>query len=199
MTKEPTISEVLAGLAELEEAGRQAGAPADSISLFQRTRERIQYLGSAPHPGSANPEEPRSLAGPGELPDALAELIADAIEAEAPAWATNLLCTAHMRLASQLTADPGQTGANKRVLPRFEEDRSAHLIRASGTDIAARVVDRSPLGLGLLTEETLDPHELVRVRIEDNDPQDPPLGEVVFCQEQDPGSFHIGVELLASK
>lgn len=198
MSQEATLNRLLAGLAELEQASRQSGAPQETVSLFQRTRERILYLGSASDPASGDPALPQSPTRPEELPDALADLVADALEAGAPAWATNLLCTAHMRLTGRLTADPDQTGSDKRVVPRYEEDRYGHLMRASGTDVPARVVDRSPLGLGLLTEAPLAPHELVRIRIEDNQPQDPPLGEVVFCQEQSEGTFHIGVELLSS-
>lgn len=199
MTKEPTITELLAGLADLEQTARQTGFPQEVVTLFQRTRERIRYLGSTTDPGPSDQEKDPSLASPEELPDALADLIATGLALGAPTWATNLLCSAHMRLANQLSPDPRQPGTDKRVLPRFEDDRSAQLIRASGSDVPARIVDHSPLGLGLLIEAPLDPHELVRVRIANEDPQDSPLGEVVFCQQRDGESFHAGVELLAPK
>jgi len=200
-TDEPTISFLLTELADLERAGREAGAPAETTSLFQRTRERIRYLvGTAEELQAGDLPKPRSLSGVEELPNALADLVAAGIEADAPAWVTNLLCTTHMRLSSQLTADSGRGGGeDSRLTPRFNEDQPARLMRANGRELAVRLVDRSPLGLGLLSEESLDPHELIRLLIEKAQPQERHLGEVVFCLEQGKGTFHVGVELLASE
>lgn len=199
-TSEPTLALLLAALAELEQAGRSAGAPAESVALFERTRERIRHLmdpGEYPEP--EDPSDPPALSGPEELPDALADLVASAIEDGAPAWVTNLLCTTHMRLSSQLSTGAQGSGEGNRLAPRFDEDRTARLLRANGTELEVRVVDRSPLGLGLLSPEDLDPREVVRLHVREDHGGEAHLGEVVFSLDRGGDAFHVGVELLASE
>ncbi len=200
VTSDPTIELLLSGLAELERAGRAAGAPAESVTLFQRTRDRIRHLmDQEEEPEAGSPSDPPALSSPAELPAALADLVASAIEDGAPAWVSNLLCTTHMRLSSQLHAGPGDAGEESRLVPRFDEDRPARLLRADGAELTVRVVDRSPLGLGLLTGESLESGEILRLLVAEDHGEELRLGEVVFSLERGDGTFHTGVELLASE
>ncbi|MEF8792324.1 PilZ domain-containing protein [Thiohalorhabdus sp.] len=196
--RDPTVPALLAGLAALSDAGRRTSAPETVVAILERTSERIRYLAGvtgetgdeagpirAPNPTSAD-----------ELPGALGTLIEEGAEAGAPAWATNLLATAHIRLGSELTGS--SEGAENRLAPRLQEDLAARLVRADGSELAVLVLDRSPLGLGLFAEQPVDPHELVRLNIDSPAADEQHRGEVIFCLERG-DAFHIGVELLATE
>lgn len=197
VTDDEPIPGLLAELEDLARAGRRAGAPKEAITLLERTRERIRYLmgDSRELPASGGAPETGPIASR-ELPGALGDLIVRAGTAGAPAWVTNLLSTAHLRLANEVGISHA-IGADRRLAPRFSEDQAARLTRAGGERIGVLVVDRSPLGLGLLGEQPLDPHELIRLTLPGTVAGGTHNGEVVFCLARGDELFHIGVELLA--
>lgn len=185
---------LLAGLATLAEAARRTGAPDTAIATLDRSGERIRYLAEVVSRPGDEAVPVQAPTRPEELPGALSGLIEAGAEAGAPAWVTNLLITTHTRLSSELTGT--DEAADKRLAERLEEDLEARLVRADGSVLTVRVVDRSPLGLGLFAEQPLDPHELVRLDIE-GPGRGNHRGEIVFCLERG-GTFHIGMELLGS-
>lgn len=191
-------SEVLVRLAALAEAARSAGAPAEAVTVLDRTRERIRYLADWTGPiAGPEPDSLPHLTDPAHLPEALATLIAESVDSGVPAWITNLLTTAHMRLVSELT-EPA-SGPDQRLASRFNEDQAARLRRADGSDLAVLLVDRSPLGLGLLSEQSLAPHELVELTILGEAADEHHQAEVIFCLARGEAAYHIGVELLVSQ
>ena len=192
--QDPTVVTLLAGLATLAEAARRTGAPDTAIATLDRSAERIRYLAEVSSRPGDETVPIQAPTRPGELPGALSALIEAGAEAGAPAWAANLLITTHTRLSSELTGT--DETADKRLAVRLEEDLEARLVRADGNVLTVRVVDRSPLGLGLFAEQPLDPHELVRLDIQ-GPGRGEHQGEIVFCLERR-GTFHIGIELLAS-
>ena len=191
-------SEVLARLAALAEAARTANAPPGAVTVLDRTRERIRYLAGWSGPAADTQPGPQpALTGPAQLPNALADLIAEAADSGVPTWITNLLTTAHMRLASELT-EPA-AGPDQRLAGRLSEDQAAQLRRADGSELAVLVVDRSPLGLGLLSEQALAPHELVALTILGDATDEDHQAEVIFCLARGETAYHIGLELLVSQ
>ncbi|HKJ70467.1 MAG TPA: hypothetical protein VKA55_01765 [Gammaproteobacteria bacterium] len=192
------IAGVLADLEGLARSGRAVGAPVEAIAVVERTRERIRYLqGTAADVPAGAERPPPQVACAEDLSAAFARLVEGAMQGDLPAWAGNLLATAHMRLSSEL--DAGGTGSDQRLAPRFREDQAARVERADGRELTVLVVDRSPLGLGLLAEEPLEPHELVRLAIDGTTADERHLAEVVFCLARGESAFHLGVELLASE
>ena len=191
-------SQTLVHLAALIEAARSAGAAPEAVTVLERTRERIRYLAGWTAPVTEPDSDPApDLTDPAQLPEALASLTAEAMDAGVPTWITNLLTTAHMRLASELT-EPA-SGPDQRLASRLSEDQAAQLHRADGSELAALVVDRSPLGLGLLSERSLAPHELVELTILGEAADEHHQAEVIFCLARGETAYHIGVELLVSR
>ena len=192
---EPGIPDLLNGLADLARDAREAGAPEPAVVILECTRERLRYLLGEPGLGTGSQERSgRLLASPEELAPIFAEMVETATEAGAPAWITNLLTTAHMRLTSELHGVGSRE--EQRLAPRSREDQSARLRRANGLELAVTVMDRSPLGLGLLSDQALDAHELVILTLEGAG-GGRRHGEVIFCLQRGDHAFHIGVELLA--
>jgi hypothetical protein len=189
-------TDLLAELAELASAGRAAGLPELGITVLERTRERIRYLmeGASAPAAADHRHTVRTLASPEDLSAAFADLVANATEAGAPAWIINLLATGHMRLIRELFG--AGSGQEQRLAPRCNEDQPGRLRRADGTELAVTVLDRSPLGVGLLGPRPLDAHELVTLRLDDAGGERR-HGEVIFCLERSEAAFHIGLELLA--
>jgi hypothetical protein len=190
-------SEALARLGALAEAARAAGADPEIVTLLERSRERIRYLAGWSGPlGDPDSDLAPQLAGPGQLPEALAALITEAVDGGVPTWITNLLSTTHMRLVKEL-GQPA-AGPDQRLADRLDEDQAAQLRRADGSELAVLVVDRSPLGLGLLSEQSLAPHELVELTILGDAADEHHQAEVIFCLARGETAYHIGVELLVS-
>jgi hypothetical protein len=202
MVRDPeTAPPLIRNLQALAEAARQGAVrPEATDHLFGTVGQVARLLESRaagetdayPAPGHA------PVAGLEDLQDRLARLIDAAGAAGADPAVSEYLRTLLLRLT--LIHQQGEGGS--RLVPRFAEARTGHLVREGGErGQAVTVVDRSALGFGVVAPEPVSPGEAVRLVIPGDDGFGPEPWEeayeclAIFCQQTLDG-YRVGLDIV---
>ncbi|HKJ70468.1 MAG TPA: hypothetical protein VKA55_01770 [Gammaproteobacteria bacterium] len=109
------VSDLVLRLRALTQAGWRLGIPPEALDELMLARERLRFLmdKSFRPPAAYSPPPELNVTTPEELADALARLIREAADADAPPWATDLLRAAHSRLSTLLAARKKAAGGSR--------------------------------------------------------------------------------------